>query len=332
LLSVLAFVAALYSKEMSITLPILLLFYEISYRGKDNVRLISSRLYRLLPFFLILAISIGIRFYVFGSIGGYKGSTGASLHTSMPVFNFITANFVSYMNPLVFGINSAYPKDFSVYFYVILTAVVLGAMVSFKSTNKRLILFLVGTILITFLPIINFSPVYPDLLGARFMYLPSAFFTGVMGLFFASAWAENKMVSQAIASASATAVFVCYFLLLGYNNEAWIAASDVTYKMQKDFVALYPEIPADSEITVYDAPAKILGSPVFFDNSNAYKISLFFANGCPDVNYAVKFRAVYGKENIPTAHDVNNKYKRQIDLYYDKYKQRIELIRDSAKT
>ncbi len=323
-LAVLFWVTAILSKEMALSLPIALTLYELYFNrgpGRDTKRIICG----LSPFILILPVYFVLRYKVFHGMGGYADASGGSLHASVPSAQYLLQNIHSYVTTLVFGINEAYPKDFTACRTAILTAC-LGGLALFifrKSRHWRPAVFLSLLIVVSVLPVAGISPVYPDLLGARYMYLPSVFFAGLAGVVLTS-WEGGKGYLKPVLAVCLTALTLCYFSLIKTNNEVWVAASGISKSIPDKFHELYTDLPKDADMTFYNIPAKLLGSPIYFENPSALKRAIYFTYGCPeDANFDVKFMVLRPGERIPRPGGPDKGFKRNIVFFYDKYTERL---------
>jgi len=329
-LAVLSFLLALLSKEMALTLPLALvlceLFYGAGTRGGRRIIL------RGIPFAVILAVYFAVRYHVFHGIGGYATASSGSLPTVAQTISRLSYNLWTYFRTMLYGINYRYPADFSLYAYTISALALLGLAAVFRSSAiKRKSAFFFGLlILFSLVPVVNISPVRPDLMGARYVYLPSVFFAGIMGIGFSS-WEGTKVYVKAVLIACASVTIICYYVVLQYNNNTWVAASAISKAIPGMFKDMYPEMPEDSDVTFYNIPQIIVGAPIFLDNRGAMEKALRVAYGYPEGrNIRVSF-AVTGPGR-PMAKDTKPAagFDRKMVMFYDNSEERLIKVFDSG--
>ncbi len=159
ILSVLFFALSILSKENAITLPAVLLLYELLLAG-PRARLKKSRvvacLLRLLPFVLICALALLRRVLAYGgeAFVHYRGTDSWLL----------VVNILRHIKWALLPFKALDLAEFAeVFFLQILLLLV--AVVAFSFTHKRKAAFLIGFVILTSLPILNQS-------GLRHIYLP----------------------------------------------------------------------------------------------------------------------------------------------------------------
>ncbi len=329
-LSLIFFILAILSKEMALTLPLALALYELYYGG--GLRNIRRTLMRSIPFAAVLAVYFVLRFLVFHGIGGYNNAAGGSSHLAVPSASMLLYNMWTYFRTMLLGINYQYPVDFSAYAYAISVSALISLVALYRTSHerKKTATFFALLIPVCLVPVVGISPVRPDLMGSRYVYLPSVFFAGIMGIGFSS-WDCIKSSVRHVIAACTLIVIVCYYALLQYNNETWIAASAISKGIPGMFTEIYPEMPENANVTFYNLPQIIVGAPIFLDNSGAMEKALQVAYGYPEGrNINVRFALARPGKRIEIDTTPKAGFGRRIVFFYDNDKERIIKLYDSG--
>ncbi|MBN2453122.1 MAG: tetratricopeptide repeat protein [Candidatus Omnitrophica bacterium] len=175
-LSLAFFFAALFSKEMAVSLPLLLLAYDIHFGGKESIK---SRLTRLAPYFLMAALFVIIRFLVINRISQIGWWGGSPYHT----FLTMTVVMADYVKLLIAPFKLCAFYVTTIYDSITITKVLLSiffliavmAAVPFVFRISRRVSFAICIFFITLLPVSNIVPLRA-LMAERFLYLPSVGF------------------------------------------------------------------------------------------------------------------------------------------------------------
>ena len=184
--SIISFVVSLFSKEMAVTLPAVLIMYDIHF-SKARFR---TRVARYVPYIAAAFFFIVIRGMVLGKMGQMEG-WGHPYH----VFITMTTVLVDYLRVLFFPLrlhaaNYVMPLATSViegrvFVSALIITIMLAALpVLFR--RARLISFSLWWFLLTLLPVMNIIPI-KAFESERFLYLPS------IGFCIAIAAAISKM-------------------------------------------------------------------------------------------------------------------------------------------
>lgn len=198
-LSTVLYTCALLSKEMAVTLPIILIAFDLFYSSTPknstswNIRLNKS-IFVYLPFFIITIIYLCIRFKIFGGLGSVPYPFSYS-PLRPGFFLFFFRNLILYFANILYfvpiDLMIAYP------FFVkhpillfLLAGLVVGSiflLAKFMIQRKKaLLLFLLG--LFTLIPVSFLS------IGQRFLYIPSVCFFLCLGYLTLESWPRRKAI------------------------------------------------------------------------------------------------------------------------------------------
>jgi len=216
--ALLCFILAVLSKEMAITLPLVLILYDIFFVSGPEKRKIKAAVMYYTPFFIIITGMLLLRFHMLGHIqqcGWWGGS---------PYSNFITMIkiFAGYLKLIVFPVrlSAEYVIPIShtlldpkvIFSSILLLSVLFSGIILFK--RSRTISFGIVLFCLTLLPVSNIVPLR-TLIAERFLYLPSVGFC----LIIASSFAEihKRLISKGTIFASAAVIACISLLLMAYS-------------------------------------------------------------------------------------------------------------------
>ncbi len=215
-LPLISFTLALLSKEMAITIPIILLMFDI-YRKESIV------IRRYMPYVVITLLYLLIRYLVLGQVAQTEYWGGGILQTIYTIPRVI----MYYIKLLIFPVNLC--LDYLGYQvsrnfaepYVILSLLSILLMVAsggYLLWRHHIIGFSVIWFFVTLLPVSNIIPL-KILLAERFLYLPS------IGLAFIYAWVSQG-ISWSKCGRSAMVIVMISFASLTIQREyIWISSS-----------------------------------------------------------------------------------------------------------
>lgn len=211
LVSIIAYPLALLSKEMAITLPLILILYDFIATNK-----LKFKLY--LPYILITFIYLIWRIAIIGDIGGYRDPSGQPLFFRELGIEILLKG-IGYHLPfdLLFPFNKDIFKFSHYIILIILMTIIILSAISRKDSpfKGKIIIFSSGWILISVMPVYNMLCVGSNLFGSRILYLPSVGFC----IFLAYIIGRNLSL-QVIAG-----LFYAFILLV--NNSAWNTAAAI---------------------------------------------------------------------------------------------------------
>jgi tetratricopeptide (TPR) repeat protein len=236
-LSLCLFALALFSKEMAVTLPLLLVAYDVHFREGESWK---SRALRYAPYVVLTVTFILIRSAVLGRVsqcGWWGGSPYNTLLTMSTVF-------VDYVRVLLFParlcafyVTKVYScwADANVLSSIAAIILVFAALpVLYR--RMRGASFAIWWFIITMLPVSNIVPIRA-LMAERFLYLPSIGFCllaaicieriGLIG------YREKVRSTRMIAVALAALVVAAYTARTMRRNEDWKDAESITASILK---------------------------------------------------------------------------------------------------
>lgn len=215
-LSLALFVFALLSKEMAVTLPLVLLVYEFFFGEKDsfwkNIRRISI-------YFLILIFYIVGRYSIIGKITQKHYWGGSLYRTFLTVLKAVVyylkilfvpvrlcANYVIFISKSILEV------------YVLLSLMIISAIIGvfiFAVKRSKIIAFGIAFFFITLLPVLNILPI-KIIIAERFLYLPSIGFSIVVAAMLL--WLRRYRVFFVLL----TALLICGYTVRTYmRNFVW---------------------------------------------------------------------------------------------------------------
>ena len=285
-----AFIGALMSKEMALTLPLVVFWIDLIL-GRGSF---LSRLRRIFPFFLILAVYLFFRFVLLGGIGGYLNPQG-SVHLRFGLFVISILGW--YARQLMFPFEAIWPPDlggarylvlllYIAPFYGLLRACIKGSnSVAFLPGEEggrtprvgeglgarlyrtvqalnlmpwilRMALVACLWIPVTLLPVVNIA-------AERFLYIPSVGFLLLLGL-----GLEHLLRSRSPVLRAAGALTLGIWVALNVfetreKNERWHRAGEVVRGVQDQMKAFYPAFPRGAHLFFLDLPDNYRGAYIY---------------------------------------------------------------------
>lgn len=223
------FTVSLFSKEMAVTLPFLLVAYDIHFPNKEPVR---RRIYRYIPYFIAVAVFVLVRALVLKRVSQCGWWGDSPYHT----FLSMSAVFLDYIKILILPV-----KQCAFYVTRICTTIsdpkaMLGLALLLASLGSvplifrrsRKISFFVCWFFITILPVSNIVPL-KALMAERFLYIPSIGFCVILA-------AMLKKQRRQIATAAAVSIIIIYGFLTVIRNEDWRSP----VRLAKSIIKVFP--------------------------------------------------------------------------------------------
>jgi len=274
-IAILFFTLALLSRETAVTLPLIILMYEIFIKKNKNIRALIKKVF---PYFLILAIYILFRFY-------FKTFPDGKIYSFTFLPKKIINNYfwyslwglgapeslVDFIGPGL-KINTRFflyfpPLGLFVLIFPILISIIIlirGINYFFKTKEKGNSYFLIAWFIVTLLPFVI-------LLNHRFAYYLEIPFLGLSGLI---ATVFNKEKSLKI-------LFILLFLLGSfltvsfYNKTYWaINRSKISYKIINEIKNQFPKLPKGSVLYFLNDKNYISPSEQWGNTSTQARIAL----------------------------------------------------------
>jgi protein O-mannosyl-transferase len=224
ILSVLCFVLSLFSKEMAVTLPLIIIAYDIHFSGRAGP---GRRIFTYIPYFLAALLFIAVRSAVLGKLGQFEG-----WGDPYKIFLTMLTVVVDYMRILIFPLklhtaNYIIPMAGSFMEMRVLFSggvlALLAAVMPPLFRRSRVASFSLWWFFITLLPVLNIVPI-KAFQSERFLYLPSIGFCTVVA--YGLSVMNRKMArkspgKETIAMVMAFALIGAYSLRTIIRNEDW---------------------------------------------------------------------------------------------------------------
>lgn len=201
ILSLFVFVLALLSKEMVMTLPLLIMVYDYYFVAEREIRKMRGRVKYWAGYFLAIGTYAVIRFVIFQVGTGNPYVEGLNRLNVVLTFG---KGFLYYLWKLLLPFNlSAYViltlgsfTDIVVWIGIVLIA---GLVIAGLRSNNREISFGIGFFLISLLPLTNLIPISAPFdihfpLAERFLYIPSFGFCLVLGIVIGKALRLDRLM------------------------------------------------------------------------------------------------------------------------------------------
>jgi len=258
-LSVVAFILALLSKEQSFMVPFLLFLYFWMFPSGHDKNTSESGSGRLkgaavltAPFAIILALALGLRFIILGSIGGYHGTIGYMLNET-PIIRFISPiawNKIFYpLDQNAFAQVPWFPLLYSLTYLLM----ALGCWVAwqknvFENARYKVMGYLTASAFIVLLPVVQSFVILESLYGARYAYMFQAFISMALAL----------LLFCLRPKALRNALLPLYLILLlctnVANNKVWTARGNDLRALQSGINDWAKKTSPDRKICVLNLP------------------------------------------------------------------------------
>lgn len=272
--SLACFAFALPSKEMAVTLPVVLVLAEMFLLGRSadvgGGELSQRRIRKLLPFWVVLVAYALLRTSLLGTVvGGYGGNFADSwrnfadrdtlLKILVPVNEEIGApGFLYCLLPVAYAA----------------IAVIGSARLLTGTLELRPLLFLLGWLVVAVLPTYQIWHIYPNLVGSRLFFLSSAPFCILLAV---AAVGHGYLLRRRLARALSTAGALCLIVLAGgwtwllaRNLEPYVVAGRQMRHARDQIAAIAASTPSGKRAVFLNLPqdykgAGMLGRPEFLE-------------------------------------------------------------------
>lgn len=223
ILSMFLFLLALLSKEMAVTMPILLALYTWFFEkwGRRTVRVA--------PYFVILALYVVFRVLGLKAFTGQHGLKAdfltVAFTASTAVLDYIRLLFFPYPLKAYYSIFWQPSLSAKVIAAIVLMLVSLAAVLWYLNRDKKLQAFVILWTYISLLPVLNIGTLGEFSIAERYLYIPSIGFSIFIGLFFSSLL-KDKLAGKYAPYAFALLVVVLAVAAIS-RNSVW--KDDVTF-------------------------------------------------------------------------------------------------------
>ena len=257
------FILSLVSYELAITLPLVLSFYLIIFKG---VKGFKERFRTILPYFGILCSYFFLR-NVIANAHPLSGDYNYNLGNF--VFNFF-GNLIGYAGELILGFRFISFYDFlreglrgQKLIAALFLITVLSLIYYFKRELKKikvnkLMIFSLGWILIALLPVIGLGNI-----AERYLYIPSMGFVILLAIIIVKLYEKKSLVFKLIAIAMLIITTKFYYSELKNSESTWKAAGEVSNKILRALSTNYRQFPQEGTLYFVDLPLRIKRAWVF---------------------------------------------------------------------
>lgn len=223
ILSMFFFLLALLSKEMAVTMPILLALYTWFFEKWGR------RAVRVAPYFIILALYIAFRVLGLKAFAGQHGLKAdvltVAFTASAAVLDYIRLLFFPYPLKAYYSIFWQPSLSAKVIAAIVLMLVSLSAVLWYLNRDRKLHAFVILWTYIALLPVLNIGTLGEFSIAERYLYIPSIGFSILIGLFFSSLL-KDKLTGKYAPYAFAVIVVILAVLTIS-RNRVW--GDDVTF-------------------------------------------------------------------------------------------------------
>jgi len=224
---------SLFTKEMAVTLPLVIISYDIHFFNKDALR---KKVMRYLPYITLTALYLGMRAFMLKRISQCDWWGGDPYHNALSALAVIP----EYFRLLI------YPVKLCAFYVsriawsaadtrVMLSAGILAAIflaTPFVFRRSRIASFAVWWFFITMLPVSNIVPL-KALLAERFLYLPSIGFCMILAAALGRIRYDKIKFTGAIAVILAVSVAAIYSVRTIIRNEDWVSPAAISRSIIK---------------------------------------------------------------------------------------------------
>lgn len=236
ILSVLAFVMSLLSKEPAVSLPVMIILYDLLYQ-RDNLQDWRRTLGRYARFFIVLVVYMLVRFQSSGEF--VKFTEPRLLHLNWLGYSLIyaaalTDPFLGDLSPEMLG------------------ALVLLAVILLVLCRKSRAMWFGGAwMVVTILPSF-LTPI--DTIYDRYSYLPTIGLAIFLSSLLIPRIERSRSWLRALAFCALGALVVAYGVSLFNRNEAFARGAEITRLIPDQIRVLHPSLPVDARLVFVGLP------------------------------------------------------------------------------
>lgn len=234
--------AALFSKEMAVTLPLVIAAYDIHFT-KD--KLFREKLLRCVPFLALTLFYVAVRTVLLKRVGQFDWWGGGLYATALTMAGVLVDYIKLLVLPLRLCVSYLVPISRSIaegkaFFSVLFLLVAVASLPAvFKRSKKAS--FAIWWFLIALLPVSNIIPL-KALMAERFLYVPSIGFCLLLALAVRKIYGAGEFAVQGgISGRKAAALIIAASIIMAYSartiarNEDWKSALTLSMKAVKVF-------------------------------------------------------------------------------------------------
>jgi len=246
ILSLVAYFFSLLSKEIGITLPLLLLVYELSFKPPLAISLklskvIHSNKIRLLQ---IIGIYLVISFMYLYIRAAVLGEAIGEFSASPPIEKRIYTSFgviLDYLRIMVLPVNLKLLYDVPlresifdwqvIFSLLLLAAVFIATLLTYR--KDKMVFFAAVWFFITILPVSNIVPLRPTMMAERYLYIPSVGICLLGGLILYRVYQAGSLLSPHL-KVLMFLIFIILSAMTFQRNKLWKDEATYFTKMVED--------------------------------------------------------------------------------------------------
>jgi hypothetical protein len=267
--SLLCFLLALLSKEMAVTLPVVITLAELLLPALERSRrpwqeTVAERLKFVLSFWLLLGLYAAFRAVLLGTLVGGYGSSGAmDLLKSWRVFLdrptlwkviFPASEEVAapdFLRPLLVGSCA-------------LTLALFCLRLLLRAARPGPLIFLMVWCVAALVPTFQIWHIYPNLVGSRLFFISSAPLCISLALCALPTVDALKRWHASVIAAAGTALLLVTFLgwsyLLELNLKPWVAAGSAMKQLRQQLTETVGSMPPGKKLLLLNLPTDVAGA------------------------------------------------------------------------
>lgn len=308
LLSLGTFQLALWSKELSFTLPVLALVLGVALAKRPKLRVLAVAT---LPYLGLMALNLLQRYLAWGSLGGYSGTDTNVLTRIWTIFATTLTNMFAPLNQLLF------PATYIQIWLLAMTVLVVAGLMA--GYNQRLIVIALAWFVVTLLPVLNLVPIGADLQNSRLLYLPSAgFCIGVAALLDGVA---RRMRQRFALPAGVAVIALAYLTTIVVQIQPWLVAGREGIHTVQELHRIVPHLSSESTLQTQ-------GLPDTYQGAFIYRLGL-------SESYDLLYGSRFAVEQVPQIQPLADQKKDnlfQVVFGFDVASQRWEIIQARGVT
>lgn len=275
--SLVLFSCGLLSKEMTATLPLVILLYcYLSADQNSFFQKLRSSAKAASPYFGVLAVYFLIRLISTGTMGGgYVGSVGEVMSSTF----FDRVMQPAHIWKIACPFNEEFiPRDGTIAFMFRMIYAIFGILViarmslsPLRNNHFRLFLFLIGWMCLQLIPLYQVFMLTETLQGGRLLYLSTAVLSVLLAVLLIpeteaeTAAKQPKYSALLYASLGLSISFILLFAWVGrINNQCWEIAGEQVKALRKEVTKAVASMPPDKRLMIAFLPQQVRGAHMFY--------------------------------------------------------------------
>lgn len=321
LMSLGLFFPALFSKEMAVTLPLVLILYDYYFGvNKKHISVVGIKKYA--GYFIILAVYFLFWGVIFKNPNPPAGYPGGNFYTNILTMTGVIADYIRWaIAPVGLHFLVTEPHLIKQHFSpevlasFLTIAVCLATAFKMRKTAK-VMSFAIAWFFVTLFPVMNIFPI-KHIIGLRYLYLPIAGFCIFLAL------ALLRITNKKAADIAVAVVFLAYSILTTARIPVW-----------KDNISLWSEITVcypDNHFAHYGLGEVYLKNKMLNQAIGEFKVSAKF--NAKDARLYYKIGDLCAEVN--KNQEAENAYKKAIELnpgYFEAYNNLAALYSQTGRT